>query len=307
MLSLWRDYLEVADKKDKAAKPEVAKSAAKPPVAKAKAEAKQVKTETAAKDAVAKKTTAKPKKVAVPQVKPQAKAQAEPEAKKEVKAVSKEAKPKATAKAKSEAAPTAKASKKAPKTAGDYVPRLKVYYKDKVIPYMIDKFEYSNTNMVPKLSKISINSRVSTARDEVKDLESITDDISVVSGQKAVVTRAKKAIANFKIRQGDPVGATVTIRGSRMYEFLDRMISIAIPRVRDFNGLREKSFDGFGNFSFGVKEQIIFPEIDYDKVNKIRGMDITIVTTANTDEEGYELLKSLGMPFRILETAEPGN
>ena len=293
MLSLWRDYLEVADKKDKAAKPEVkpevAKSAAKPPVAKAKAEAKQVKTETAAKDAVAKKTTAKP------------------EAKKEVKAVSKEAKPKATAKAKSEAAPTAKASKKAPKAAGDYVPRLKVYYKDKVIPYMIDKFEYSNTNMVPKLSKISINSRVSTARDEVKDLESITDDISVVSGQKAVVTRAKKAIANFKIRQGDPVGATVTIRGSRMYEFLDRMISIAIPRVRDFNGLKEKSFDGFGNFSFGVKEQIIFPEIDYDKVNKIRGMDITIVTTANTDEEGYELLKSLGMPFRILETAEPGN
>jgi len=294
LLSLWRDYLEVAEKKDKVVKP---------PVAKAKAEAKQVKTETAAKDAPAKKTTAKPKKVAMPQVKPQVK----PEAKKEVKAVSKQAKPKATAKAKSEAAPTAKASKKAPKTAGDYSPRLKVYYKDKVIPYMIDKFEYSNDNMVPKLSKISINSRVSTSRDEVKDLESITDDISVVSGQKAVVTRAKKAIANFKIRQGDPVGATVTIRGSRMYEFLDRMISIAIPRVRDFNGLREKSFDGFGNFSFGVKEQIIFPEIDYDKVDKIRGMDITIVTTANTDEEGYELLKSLGMPFRILETAEPGN
>ena len=308
MLSLWRDYLEVAEKNDKVVKP---------PVAKAKTEAKQVevKTETAAKDAPAKKTTAKPKKVAVPQVKPQAKpqaklepkTQAKPEAKKEVKAVSKQAKPKATAKAKSEAAPTAKASRKAPKTPGDYSPRLKVYYKDKVIPYMIDKFEYSNDNMVPKLSKISINCRVSTSRDEVKDLESITDDISVVSGQKAVVTRAKKAIANFKIRQGDPVGATVTIRGSRMYEFLDRMISIAIPRVRDFNGLREKSFDGFGNFSFGVKEQIIFPEIDYDKVDKIRGMDITIVTTANTDEEGYELLKSLGMPFRILETAEPGN
>ena len=303
----------MAKEKDKVAKPEVAKPKAKiaeTKIAEAKPAAKPKKA-AAAKSAEA---AAKPKKVVKPQ--------AEPEAKSEVKAASKpvktekadsaakskiKASKQATPEATPEAAPTAKASKKAPKAAGDYVPRLKVYYKDKVIPYMIDKFEYSNANMVPKLSKISINSRVSTSRDEVKDLESITDDISVVSGQKAVVTRAKKAIANFKIRQGDPVGATVTIRGSRMYEFLDRMISIAIPRVRDFNGLREKSFDGFGNFSFGVKEQIIFPEIDYDKVDKIRGMDITIVTTANTDEEGYELLKSLGMPFRILETAEPGN
>ena len=200
-----------------------------------------------------------------------------------------------------------KSARKAPEKSGEYVPRLKEQYNDKVIPYMIDKFGYSNPNMVPKLSKISINSRISTARDEVKDIEAIVGDITVVAGQKAVVTRAKKAVANFKIRQGDPVGATVTIRGRRMYEFLDRMVSIAIPRVRDFNGLRVKSFDGFGNYSWGVKEQIIFLEIDYDKVDKIRGMDITIVTTAKTDEEGYELLKSLGMPFRIHETAEQGS
>ena len=266
---------EEKDKKEKMVKP----SAAKP-----KAE-----TAAAKKAATAKKAdTAKSRKAA------------------EAVTAEKDAKTKAEAPEKG-AAPRVKASKKAPKEPGDYVPRLKVYYNDKVIPFMIEKFNYANPNMVPKVSKISINSRVSTARDEVKDLESIVDDITVVAGQKAVVTRAKKAIANFKIRQGDPVGATVTIRGRRMYEFLDRMISIAIPRVRDFTGLRVKSFDGFGNYSFGVKEQIIFPEIDYDKVDKIRGMDITIVTTANTDEEGYELLKSLGMPFRSIELAEPGN
>ena len=281
---------EEKDKKEKVVKPSVAKPKAETAAAKKAATAKKADTAksrktaeavTAEKDA---KTKAEaPEKAAAPTVK-----------------ASKKAPEKA-------AAPTVKPSKKAPKEPGDYVPRLKVYYNDKVIPFMIEKFSYANPNMVPKISKISINSRVSTARDEVKDLESIVDDITVVAGQKAVVTRAKKAIANFKIRQGDPVGATVTIRGRRMYEFLDRMISIAIPRVRDFTGLREKSFDGFGNYSFGVKEQIIFPEIDYDKVDKIRGMDITIVTTANTDEEGYELLKSLGMPFRIIELAESDN
>ena len=262
----------------------------------------------------------KKEKVVKPPVEPEATAKpAEMKNAKKMKAAGKAPKAEKAAKPKKAAKPEAKpaeaaAKSEAPKKAAiaskkseEYVPRLKYYYKDKVIPYMIDKFNYANPNMVPKLSKISINSRISTARDEVKDLDSIVDDITVVAGQKAVVTRAKKAIANFKIRQGDPVGATVTIRGSRMYEFLDRMVSIAIPRVRDFNGLREKSFDGFGNFSFGVKEQIIFPEIDYDKVDKIRGMDITIVTTANTDEEGYELLKSLGMPFRNIELAEPDN
>ena len=281
---------EEKDKKEKMVKP----SAAKP-----KAE-----TAAAKKAATAKKAdTAKSRKAAEAVT-------AEKDAKTKAEAPEKGAAPTAKASKKAPekgAAPRVKASKKAPKEPGDYVPRLKVYYNDKVIPFMIEKFNYANPNMVPKVSKISINSRVSTARDEVKDLESIVDDITVVAGQKAVVTRAKKAIANFKIRQGDPVGATVTIRGRRMYEFLDRMISIAIPRVRDFTGLRVKSFDGFGNYSFGVKEQIIFPEIDYDKVDKIRGMDITIVTTANTDEEGYELLKSLGMPFRSIELAEPGN
>ena len=281
---------EEKDKKEKRVKP----SAAKP-----KAE-----TAAAKKAATAKKAdTAKSRKAAEAVT-------AEKDAKTKAEAPEKGAAPTAKASKKAPekgAAPRVKASKKAPKEPGDYVPRLKVYYNDKVIPFMIEKFNYANPNMVPKVSKISINPRVSTARDEVKDLESIVDDITVVAGQKAVVTRAKKAIANFKIRQGDPVGATVTIRGRRMYEFLDRMISIAIPRVRDFTGLRVKSFDGFGNYSFGVKEQIIFPEIDYDKVDKIRGMDITIVTTANTDEEGYELLKSLGMPFRSIELAEPGN
>ena len=296
---------EEKDKKEKVVKPSAAKPKAETAAAKKAASAKKADTAksrkaaeavTAEKDA---KTKAEaPEKAAAPAVKASKKAP-EKAAAPAVKA-SKKAPEKA-------AAPTVKASKKAPKEPKDYVPRLKVYYNDKVIPFMIEKFSYANPNMVPKISKISINSRVSTARDEVKDLESIVDDITVVAGQKAVVTRAKKAIANFKIRQGDPVGATVTIRGRRMYEFLDRMISIAIPRVRDFTGLREKSFDGFGNYSFGVKEQIIFPEIDYDKVDKIRGMDITIVTTANTDEEGYELLKSLGMPFRNIELAESGN
>ncbi len=291
MCPLWRDYLEVADEKEK----KVKKTTAKPK----KASAKAAKPETPKKVAAAVKAksakpAAKPKKAATPK---------KPAAPKKVVAP-------AIAKADGDVeTPTkeVKSAKKAPKKSGEYVPRLKEQYNDKVIPYMIDKFSYSNPNMVPKLSKISINSRVSTARDEVKDLEAIVRDITVVAGQKAVVTRAKKAVANFKIRQGDPVGATVTIRGRRMYEFLDRMVSIAIPRVRDFNGLRVKSFDGFGNYSWGVKEQIIFLEIDYDKVDKIRGMDITIVTTAKTDEEGYELLKSLGMPFRIHETAEPGS
>ena len=297
MFSLWRDYLEVAEDKNK-------KEAVKPPVAKAR---------TAKKAPAAKKTAATgkvPKAEKARKPNKAVKPEAEPVVAKPEKVDKPQAKPSEAATANKAAETKAKTPKKvtkAPKIAGDYVPRLKFYYKDKVIPYMIDKFNYANPNMVPKLSKISINSRVSTSRDEVKDLESIVEDITIVAGQKAVVTRAKKAIANFKIRQGDPVGATVTIRGRRMYEFLDRLVSIAIPRVRDFNGLREKSFDGFGNFSFGVKEQIIFPEIDYDKVDKIRGMDVTIVTTANTDEEGYELLKSLGMPFRIIELAEPDN
>jgi len=265
---------------------------------------------------VAAKKDTKPKAAAK---KPEAKAAAKPKAAAKAKSTAKEATPKAKAEkkpkseavaekaaVKAEAKPRAAAKPKKSGSIAGYVPRMKVVYNDKVIPYMIEKFKYNNPNMVPKLEKISINTRLSKARDDEKDLENAVNDITIIAGQKAVVTKAKKAIANFKIREGDAVGGRVTIRGRRMYEFLDRMISIAIPRVRDFNGLRQKSFDGFGNYSFGVKEQIIFPEIDYDKVDKIRGMDITIVTTANTDEEGYELLSAFGMPFRIHTTENQG-
>lgn len=273
-------------------------------------EEKDKKTENAAVRKTAAKSTAKPKAAAE-------KSKKQPAAEKTAKKQETKAKgaPKVKAKAKAEAKPATKPAagkkmapkpeekpKTSPKAAGkpgDYRPRLMDRYSDTVIPYMIEKFGYGNPNMVPKLDKISLNVRVGNAKDEPKDLEMALDDLTTISGQKAVVTKAKKAIANFKIREGDPVGGRVTIRGKRMYEFLDRMISIAIPRVRDFTGLRQKSFDGFGNYSWGVKEQIIFPEIDYDKVEKIRGLDITIVTTANTDEEGFELLRSFGMPFRV--------
>lgn len=275
---MWRDNLKLAEEKDKKTKKVAAKKETKPKAAEKKPAAKA-----AAKPKVAAKAKATAKE-ATPKVKAEAAAAEKP-------AVKAEAKPRAAAKPKKS------------KDSGDYVPRMKTVYTDRVIPYMIEKFKYNNPNMVPKLEKISINTRLSKVRDDEKDLESAVNDITIIAGQKAVVTKAKKAIANFKIREGDAVGGRVTIRGRRMYEFLDRMISIAIPRVRDFNGLRQKSFDGFGNYSFGVKEQIIFPEIDYDKVDKIRGMDITIVTTANTDEEGFELLSAFGMPFRI-HTAE---
>lgn len=258
------------------------------------------------KDKKTKKAAAK-KPAAKAAAKPKAAAKAKAPAKKTSPKRKAEAKPKIEAKAAAKK-PEVKAAAKPKKAASseEYVPRMKTLYAEKVIPYMIEKFKYRNPNMVPKLEKISINTRLSKARDDEKDLENAVDDITIIAGQKAVVTRAKKAIANFKIREGDAVGGRVTIRGRRMYEFLDRMISIAIPRVRDFTGLRQKSFDGFGNYSFGVKEQIIFPEIDYDKVNKIRGMDITIVTTANTDEEGFELLSAFGMPFRIHTTENQG-
>ena len=272
---MWGDNLELAEEKDKKTKKVAAKKEAKPRATAKTPAAKAAKEE----ETPVIKASSKSKVAAKPKSEPRATAK-----KVEIKA---ETKPKETPKPK-------KAAK-----SGEYVPRMKEVYLESVIPYMIEKFNYINPNMVPKLEKISINTRVGKGNEDPKDLESAVDDITIIAGQKAVITKAKKAIANFKIREGDPVGGRVTIRGRRMYEFLDRMISIAIPRVRDFTGLRQKSFDGFGNYSFGVKEQIIFPEIDYDKVDKIRGMDITIVTTANTDEEGYELLSAFGMPFRI--------
>lgn len=180
----------------------------------------------------------------------------------------------------------------------EYFPNLLKLYREKLISQMQEKFGYKNKMQVPRLEKILINMGVGEAIENSKILDLAVDEIQTITGQKPVITRAKKAISNFKLRAGMPVGCFVTLRGWRMYEFLERLINIAIPRVRDFRGLSESSFDGRGNFNMGIKEQIIFPEINYDKVEKIRGMNITIVTTAKTDETALELLSGFGMPFR---------
>jgi len=185
----------------------------------------------------------------------------------------------------------------------DYIPRLQLQYKEKIIPFMMEKFQYKNIMQVPKITKISLNMGVGDATQDPKFLEGAVNDLNLISGQRAVVTRARKAISNFKIRIGMPIGCRVTLRGSMMYEFLDRFISIAIPRIRDFRGIDDRGFDGKGNFNVGIKEQITFPEIDYDKVAKIRGLNVSIVTSAQTDEESFELLKAFGMPFRKRQTS----
>jgi large subunit ribosomal protein L5 len=183
-------------------------------------------------------------------------------------------------------------------TKTEYKPRLLQEYQKTVIPAMMKKFGYKNPMQVPRLTKISLNIGVGRAKDEPASLKGAQEDIRIITGQQPVVTRAKKAISNFKIRQGDPVGTSVTLRRYRMYEFLDRLITTALPRVRDFSGLSDKSFDGRGSLSLGIREQIIFPEINYDKVDKIRGMNITLTTTAKTDAEAYELLSLFGFPFK---------
>ena len=175
--------------------------------------------------------------------------------------------------------------------------RLKELYKNEIMDAMTKKFGYKNVMEVPKLDKIVINMGVGEAKENKKVLESAVADLEKIAGQKAVVTRAKKSVANFKLREGMPIGCKVTLRGERMYEFLDKLVNVSLPRVRDFRGVSNNSFDGRGNYTLGVKEQLIFPEIDFDKVNKLRGMDIVFVTTAKTDEEGHELLAQLGMPF----------
>ena len=175
--------------------------------------------------------------------------------------------------------------------------RLKDLYKDEIVDAMMKKFGYKNVMQVPKLDKIVINMGVGEARDNAKALESAVRDMEIIAGQKAIVTKAKKAVANFKIREGMPIGCKVTLRGERMYEFLDRLVNLALPRVRDFRGVSANSFDGRGNYALGIKEQIIFPEIEYDKIDKVRGMDVIIVTTAKTDEEARELLTQFNMPF----------
>ncbi|MCI9139832.1 50S ribosomal protein L5 [bacterium 1XD42-8] len=175
--------------------------------------------------------------------------------------------------------------------------RLKDMYKNEIVDAMIKKFEYKNVMEVPKLEKIIINMGVGEAKENAKILESAMKDLEIISGQKPVMTRAKKSVANFKIREGMPIGCKVTLRGEKMYEFADRLINLALPRVRDFRGVNPNAFDGRGNYALGIKEQLIFPEIEYDKIDKIRGMDVIFVTTAKTDEESRELLRLFNMPF----------
>lgn len=175
---------------------------------------------------------------------------------------------------------------------------LKLRYKDEVTPSLMNKFEYKSVMQVPKVEKIVINMGVGDAVQNSKALDNAVEELTLISGQKPLITRAKKSIAGFRLREGMPIGAKVTLRGERMYEFLQKLVSVSLPRVRDFRGISKKAFDGRGNYTLGVKEQLIFPEINYDKVNKVRGLDIVIVTTANTDEEARELLAQLGMPFQ---------
>ena len=184
------------------------------------------------------------------------------------------------------------------KENNDYKPRLLVKYNEVVHKYLSDRLGIQNAMRIPKLEKVVLNMGLGDAKENKKWLTSGVEELTTIAGQKAVITISKKAISNFKIREGDPVGIRVTLRGNKMYEFLDRFISVASPRIRDFRGLSAKGFDGRGNYNFGVTEQIIFPEIDYDKINNIRGLNISIVTTGETDEEAYELLVALGLPIR---------
>lgn len=179
------------------------------------------------------------------------------------------------------------------------VTRLQEFYKSEVVPTLVKIFGYKNINEVPKLEKIVLNIGLGDAKDNSKTFNLAIDELTAISGQKPIPTISKKAISNFKVREGQKIGAKVTLRGKRMFEFLDRLISIALPRVRDFRGVSSKGFDGRGNYSFGIKEQLIFPEIVYDKVEKIRGLDVCFVTTAKSDNEAKELLSNLGIPFRV--------
>ncbi len=178
------------------------------------------------------------------------------------------------------------------------MPRLEDKYLNEVVPALMDKFGYSSIMEVPRVVKVVLNMRVGEAKENPKVLEAAVNDLTVISGQKPVVTKAKKSVAAFKIRTGMSIGCKVTLRGDRMYEFLDKLLNIALPRVRDFRGVSPNAFDGRGNYALGIKEQLIFPEIDYDKIDKIRGLDVVIVTTSKTDEEARELLRLMGMPFR---------
>ena len=219
------------------------------------------------------------------------------ETKKAVKAAPKKTTAKKAA-PKAEAPAEAKVEKKAEKKATTPTNRLLAKYRNEVIPELVKEFGYTSLMQAPRLEKIVINIGVGDATANAKALDDAVADLATIAGQKPVVTKAKKSIATFKVREGQAIGCKVTLRGVRMYEFLDKLVSIALPRVRDFRGVSRNAFDGHGNYTLGVKEQLIFPEIDYDKVAKVRGMDVVIVTTANTDKEAAALLDKLGMPFR---------
>jgi large subunit ribosomal protein L5 len=235
-------------------------------------------------------------KTAKKDAKPAVRQEAKKESKKDVKQdIKQEAKKEAKKDVKSETKQETKKEEKK-ESKSDYKPRLIDVYRKEVIPYMRKKFSYRNIMQIPRLEKIVLNIGVGEATENVKNLDSAVEELTKITGQKPVIRRAKKAISNFKLRAGMPIGCSVTLRKWYMYEFLDRLITIAIPRVRDFRGLPIK-FDGRGNYNISIKEQIVFPEIDYDKVEKVRGFNITFVTTAKTDEEAYELLNAFGMPF----------
>ena len=186
----------------------------------------------------------------------------------------------------------------------DYTPRLKSKYEDEIVKAMTEKFGYTNRLQVPKIEKITLNMGVGEASQDKKKIQTAAEEMALIAGQKPVITRAKKSIAQFKLRDGMPIGCKVNLRRARMYEFLDRLVTIAMPRIRDFRGLNPKSFDGRGNYAMGIKEQIIFPEISYDKIDKVRGMDIIVTTTAKTDDEARELLRLFGFPFQGQADAE---
>jgi large subunit ribosomal protein L5 len=205
---------------------------------------------------------------------------------------------------KAEKSGKAEKAEKAPKSAkpADYIARLRKEYDETIVPAMIEKFGYKNRMEVPRLQKIVINMGVGEATQDKKKVETAASEMELIAGQKPVITKAKKSIAQFKLREGMPIGVKVTLRKERMYEFLDRLVTIALPRVRDFRGLNPKSFDGRGNYAMGLKEQLVFPEINYDRIEKVRGMDIIVTTTANTDDEARELLRLFNFPFPAEET-----
>lgn len=214
-------------------------------------------------------------------------------------------------KAKGKGAPAAQVADRAPRASSKeerVTPRLLTTYRTTIVPALMKRFNYKSVMQVPRLEKISINIGVGQATQDAKLVDSAARDLELITGQKVVITKSKKAISNFKLREGMPIGCRVTLRRARMYEFLDRFISVVVPRMRDFRGLSDKSFDGRGNYTLGLKEHIVFPEIDVDKIARIFGMDITFVTTARTDQEAYELLKAMGFPFvkrqEVLETAK---